>query len=169
MILVAPSDSPETKQKKSVIRNCPKVLLDKVPNELNKRFESPRTRKYLKDHDFCFFFRSSTTPVSSTTESPPPEITTTRFLDDALSEALSNLPEPLPLTAVAPVSSAPESVLPVAIEVDPCNASSHYVIANEPRRSFNQVRSLTLLSSFSAWLGVVFHGQMTPSAMEKCT
>ena len=41
MILVAPSDSPETKQKKSVIRNCPKVLLDKVPNELNKRFESP--------------------------------------------------------------------------------------------------------------------------------
>ena len=118
----------------------------------------------------CFFCRSSTTPVSTTTESPPPEITTTRFLDDALSEALSNLPEPLPLTAVAPVGSAPESVLPVAIEVDPCNASSHYVIANEPRRSFNQVRSLTLLlASFFAWLVVVFHGQMTPPAMEKCT
>ena len=64
-VLLDDISSPEWftwKKTKSVIRKCPKVLiLDKLPNELNKRFESPmcttHTQKIFKRSWFLLLFQ----------------------------------------------------------------------------------------------------------------
>ena len=87
------------------------------------KFEHTRSNKHLLVMHFSkknvVIFRSATT----SSPPPAPEITTTRFTETL--EAL--LPQPLT-----------QARLPL----DPCQPANHYVIENEPRRSFNQHMSL---------------------------